>query len=296
MVWPSLFTNVTDSYRLSRGGRLRTDLGGLYFNLVFMLVLAGLYWGTSAEIVLLVIAVTHLEMLEQLVPFVRFDGYFIVSDLAGVPDLFGRIRPILRSALQAGRRDLRTASLRRSTRTVVIGWMLGVIPLVTVTGGYLLLHLPAIDRELWRAVSRQGRLAAVGFVHHQLRGRCARRRRTRAGGPACSRLVLPRCRDGAARYGSRPAMVGRPPRPAPARIRGRSRLRGVTRRLLGYAGPVPRLVAVLSMISSGRAANVPSAATPVLKISPLQVSRSAYYVSGSNGPSSEKPSIDSTFA
>jgi putative peptide zinc metalloprotease protein len=29
LVWPSFFTNVTDSYRLSRGGRLRTDLGGL---------------------------------------------------------------------------------------------------------------------------------------------------------------------------------------------------------------------------------------------------------------------------
>ena len=35
LVWPSFFTNVTDSYRLSRAGRLRTDLGGLYFNAVF---------------------------------------------------------------------------------------------------------------------------------------------------------------------------------------------------------------------------------------------------------------------
>ena len=34
LIWPAFFTNVTDSYRLSRGGRLRTDLGGVYFNLV----------------------------------------------------------------------------------------------------------------------------------------------------------------------------------------------------------------------------------------------------------------------
>ena len=91
LVWPSFFTNVTDSYRLSRAGRLRTDLGGLYFNLVFMLALAGIYVATSAEILLLVIAITHLEMLEQLLPFVRFDGYFILSDLIGVPDLFARV-------------------------------------------------------------------------------------------------------------------------------------------------------------------------------------------------------------
>src|SRR5262249_24924518 len=69
LVWLSFFTNVTDSYRLSRAGRLRTDLGGLYFNLIFMLALAGIYAATSSEILLLVIAITHLEMLEQLLPF-----------------------------------------------------------------------------------------------------------------------------------------------------------------------------------------------------------------------------------
>ena len=57
LVWPSFFTNVTDSYRLSRAGRLRTDLGGLYFNAVFMLALAGLYVATSDQVLLLVIAV-----------------------------------------------------------------------------------------------------------------------------------------------------------------------------------------------------------------------------------------------
>ena len=32
LVWPAFYTDVTDSYRLGRAGRLRTDLGGLYFN------------------------------------------------------------------------------------------------------------------------------------------------------------------------------------------------------------------------------------------------------------------------
>ena len=131
LVWPSFFTNVTDSYRLSRAGRLRTDLGGLYFNLIFMLALAGIYAATSAEVLLLVIAVTHLEMLEQLLPFVRFDGYFILSDLAGVPDLFARIAPILRSAVTRGRPDPRITGLRRRTRILVTGWVVCVIPLLT---------------------------------------------------------------------------------------------------------------------------------------------------------------------
>ena len=103
LIWPSFFTNVTDSYRLSRGGRLRTDLGGLYFNLISILALAGVYAATGAEILLLAIAVIHLEMLEQLLPFARFDGYWILSDLIGVPDLFARISPIVKNALTRGR-------------------------------------------------------------------------------------------------------------------------------------------------------------------------------------------------
>jgi putative peptide zinc metalloprotease protein len=170
LVWPSFFTNVTDSYRLSRAGRLRTDLGGLYFNLVFMLALAGIYVATSSQVLLLVIAVTHLEMLEQLPPFVRFDGYYILSDLVGVPDLFARVAPIVKSALSGGRGDPRVAGLRRRARIVVTGWVMCIIPLLLFTMGYLLLHLPGVDRALWRSASLQARLmtAAVGGHHYPL--------------------------------------------------------------------------------------------------------------------------------
>jgi putative peptide zinc metalloprotease protein len=167
LVWPSFFTNVTDSYRLSRAGRLRTDLGGLYFNLIFILALAGLYSATSAQVLLLVIAITHLEMLEQLSPFVRFDGYFILSDLAGVPDLFARIAPILHSAVSRGRRDPRISGLRRRARIMVTGWVLCVIPLLTFVIGFLLLYLPQINRAVWRSASTQAHLMSAAVAGHR---------------------------------------------------------------------------------------------------------------------------------
>ena len=34
VVWPAFYTDVTDAYRLPRSARLRTDLGGIYFNAV----------------------------------------------------------------------------------------------------------------------------------------------------------------------------------------------------------------------------------------------------------------------
>lgn len=172
LVWPAFFTNVTDSYRLGRAGRLRTDLGGLYFNLIFMLVLAACYAATSAEILLLVIAFSHLEMLEQLLPFVRFDGYFILSDLVGVPDLFARVVPVLRSALPrrllADRRgDPRVTGLRPRARIVITAWVLCVVPLLTLFLGYLLLHLPGVNRALWHSAGHAAHLAPGAFAGHR---------------------------------------------------------------------------------------------------------------------------------
>ena len=167
LVWPAFFTNVTDSYRLSRAGRLRTDLGGLYFNAVFMLALASIYAATSSEVLLLAIAFTHLEMLEQLMPFVRFDGYFILSDLIGVPDLFARVAPIAKSALPWGRRDPRVTGLRRSARIAATTWVLCVIPLLAFGLGYLVLYLPAVNRALWRSASLQAQLMTAAVHGHR---------------------------------------------------------------------------------------------------------------------------------
>ncbi len=95
LMWPALYTNVTDAYRLGRGGRVRTDLGGVYFNAVFCVVLGAIYQITGFAPLILAVATTMILMLEQLLPFVRFDGYWIVSDLAGVPDLFPRFAAAL---------------------------------------------------------------------------------------------------------------------------------------------------------------------------------------------------------
>jgi putative peptide zinc metalloprotease protein len=170
LVWPAFFTNVTDSYRLSRPGRLRTDLGGLYFNLVFMLVLAACYAATSAEILLLVIAMTHVQMLEQLLPFVRFDGYFILSDLVGVPDLFARVTPVLRSCLSrlpGHSGDPRATDLRPRARILITVWVLCVVPLLTITMGYLVLRLPEVNRSLWQSASHAARLGNGALAGHQ---------------------------------------------------------------------------------------------------------------------------------
>src|SRR5204863_980622 len=81
LAWPAFFTDVTDAYRLGKKGRLRTDLGGVYFNVLVILTTYGIYAATRQEVVLLLVIVQHIEIVHQLLPIVRLDGYYIVADL-----------------------------------------------------------------------------------------------------------------------------------------------------------------------------------------------------------------------
>ena len=142
IVFPAFYTDVTDSYRLGRAGRVRTDLGGLYFNVLTVLVLAAAYVTTDNGLLLLCALVLQVQMLQQLIPVVRFDGYYVVTDVAGVPDLFARVGPVLRSLRPGHPADPRVTELRPYARRFVAGWVLVVVPLLAFAVGWTVWHLP----------------------------------------------------------------------------------------------------------------------------------------------------------
>jgi putative peptide zinc metalloprotease protein len=131
VVWPAFYTDVTDAYRLGKGGRIRTDLGGIYFNMIFALGTAGAYFVTRFEPLLIVVLMQHLLILYQFMPFLRLDGYYVVSDLTGVPDLFGRIKPVLASLVPWKRSGEAVRQLKPWVRVVVTLWVLAVIPILS---------------------------------------------------------------------------------------------------------------------------------------------------------------------
>jgi putative peptide zinc metalloprotease protein len=143
VVWPAFYTDVTDAYRLNRRGRLRTDLGGIYFNALFALGTAGVYLLTGFEPLLVVVLVQHFQILQQLMPFLRLDGYYILSDLTGVPDLFNRIKPTLKSLIP-GRKDEKVDELKRWVRFAVIAWVLILVPVLLFTFGAIIINAPRI--------------------------------------------------------------------------------------------------------------------------------------------------------
>jgi putative peptide zinc metalloprotease protein len=132
IVWPAFYTDVTDSYRLDRAGRLRTDLGGLYFNAIVVVLTYVWWWATGWEALLLLVATQVLQMGQQLLPLLRFDGYHVLADLAGVPDLYQRIRPTLVGLLPNHWNSPENAVLTRRARVVITLWVLVTVPLMAL--------------------------------------------------------------------------------------------------------------------------------------------------------------------
>ncbi|MBV9031810.1 MAG: hypothetical protein JO364_16205 [Pseudonocardiales bacterium] len=176
LVWPALYSTVTDSYRLNRVGRLRTDLGGVYFNAVFIAGMSLAYLETGAPWLLVAIVALHIETATQFLPMVRLDGYYILSDLIGVPDLFSRTGPVLMSLIPGRPAHPRVQELKPWARRTITLWVLIVVPyLIYWMVGFLLVVprvLPVVlHRLVWlthavtaKAAAGQGAEAALGVV------------------------------------------------------------------------------------------------------------------------------------
>ncbi len=172
---PAFFTNVNDSYRLSRAARLRVDLGGIYFNAIFVLASGTYAWRTGSAVALAVTGLVLLGMLQQLLPLGRLDGYFVVSDLVGVPDLFNRIGPALRGIRTRGRgahfayqRTPHQAALRPKARLFVWVWAVTVVPALCFLLGMFVWRLPVFAVATWDGVLHDLTAVWTGFVTRQV--------------------------------------------------------------------------------------------------------------------------------
>ncbi|GAB3448843.1 hypothetical protein GCM10027517_34370 [Phycicoccus ginsengisoli] len=155
LVWPAFYTDVTDSYRLGRAGRVRTDLGGLYFNAIVAVAMFGAWWATGWDAILLIIATQVLQMVRQLAPLVRFDGYHVLADVTGVPDLYHRIKPTLLSLLPRHWNHPEATVLKPWARAVVTTWVLVVVPMLAFSTVMMVLSFPRVAGTAWASVARQ---------------------------------------------------------------------------------------------------------------------------------------------
>ena len=164
LVYPAFYTDITDSYRLGRWARVRTDVGGFYFQLMFALAIFGLYFATAQEWLLVAVMTIDLLLLRQLIPLVRFDGYWAITDLLGIPDILSRMTRAI--AQRLGRVPSRQAALKPWAAIVFTVYAAITAPLILLLLGLLVVRAPLIFSSLWSAFlyaeERLGHALATG--------------------------------------------------------------------------------------------------------------------------------------
>jgi putative peptide zinc metalloprotease protein len=85
--FPVLYTNVTEVWKLKRGQRCVVNLAGVYFQSYWLILLLVAFFVTGNDMLRYLILIMNLGFAMTLNPFFKFDGYWIASDLLGVPNL-----------------------------------------------------------------------------------------------------------------------------------------------------------------------------------------------------------------
>lgn len=97
--FPVLYTDVTSVWRLTRRQRCVVNIAGVYFQMIMLIFLIVIHLTTGNDTVRYMIAVTNIGFILTLNPFFKFDGYWLATDLLGVPNLRRRTKELLKYCL-----------------------------------------------------------------------------------------------------------------------------------------------------------------------------------------------------
>lgn len=92
--FPVLYTDVTEIWTLSRSQRCVVNIAGVYFQCFILIALHVIFIITNNDILSYLILIINFGFIMTLNPFFKFDGYWIASDLLGVPNLRARSKEL----------------------------------------------------------------------------------------------------------------------------------------------------------------------------------------------------------
>jgi putative peptide zinc metalloprotease protein len=87
IVFPVLFSDVTSIWLLSRKKRMVVNYAGIYFQLIYIVLLFCISFFIGKTILLKAAYIIIISFISTLNPILRFDGYWLFSDAIGVDNL-----------------------------------------------------------------------------------------------------------------------------------------------------------------------------------------------------------------
>ena len=84
---PMVFVDTSDICMSRLKNKIETSLGGVYLNSLLCIFAIAAYWIAKLNMMLYPIKIAMFFILSNLVPFLKLDGYYILSDILGVTNL-----------------------------------------------------------------------------------------------------------------------------------------------------------------------------------------------------------------
>ena len=84
---PVMYADVSDIWKLKPYKRVIVNLSGIYIELLIATILVLIFYITQTNDYLVFSSAISLSLLTNLNPFLRYDGYWVLSDMIGVPNL-----------------------------------------------------------------------------------------------------------------------------------------------------------------------------------------------------------------
>jgi putative peptide zinc metalloprotease protein len=98
---PVFYAEVHGAWLLTRPQRAVVDIGGIYFQCLFLLGAAAAWLVYPSATLLLALWASHVLVLNTLNPVLKYDGYWLLSDLSGRHNLHEHIRESAKSCWRA---------------------------------------------------------------------------------------------------------------------------------------------------------------------------------------------------
>lgn len=93
--FPVLYTDVTEVWKLGRTQRCVVNIAGVYFQCYWLIGLLVGFLLSGSDMLRYLILIINLGFLMTLNPFFKFDGYWLASDVLGVPNLRAHSKELL---------------------------------------------------------------------------------------------------------------------------------------------------------------------------------------------------------
>lgn len=99
LIFPVVYADITQVWNATRAQRIIANAGGVFAELIYAVLLLLIFISTGDSVFLLAAVSVSVKTFTELNPFIRYDGYWLLSDVTNTPNLQKKANQAVRNTL-----------------------------------------------------------------------------------------------------------------------------------------------------------------------------------------------------